>query len=184
MSAEGRRRLVVEVPPGGESEIGRWLWALEDSRHRTLEVLDGIGRAALDWTPDDGSDSIGTLLHHIAAIEIDWLYAEVLEGRPWSAAMETLFAIDVRDKQGRLSAVRGVPLEEHLGRLDFARDQLLQVYRAMSLADFRRPRSLPQYDVTPEWVLHHLMQHEAEHRGQLAALRAGAERALGDGATG
>jgi hypothetical protein len=26
------------------------------------------------------------------------------------------------------------------------------------------------------------MQHEAEHRGQLAALRAGAERALGDGA--
>jgi uncharacterized damage-inducible protein DinB len=23
------------------------------------------------------------------------------------------------------------------------------------------------YLVTPEWVLHHLMQHEAEHRGQI-----------------
>ncbi|MGA7731021.1 MAG: hypothetical protein WCD37_07085 [Chloroflexia bacterium] len=23
------------------------------------------------------------------------------------------------------------------------------------------------YDVTPEWVLHHLMQHEGEHRGHI-----------------
>ncbi len=181
MSAEGRRRLVVEVVPSGEPEIGRWLWALEDSRRETLEVLDGIGHAALDWTPADETDSIGTILHHIAAIEIDWLYVDVLEERPWPAEMETLFFIDVRDERGRLSAVRGVPLEDHLRRLDFARDQLLQVYRTMSLADFRRPRSFPRYDVTPEWVLHHLMQHEAEHRGQLAALRAGAERALGAG---
>ncbi len=184
MSAEERRRLVVEVMPGGEPEVGRWLWALEDTRSRTLEVLDGIGRAALDWTPADETDSIGAVLYHIAAIEIDWLYAEVLEGHPWPQEVETLFGTDVRDKQGRLSAVQGVPLEDHLRRLDFARDRLLQVYRTMSLADFRRPRSLPRYDVTPEWVLHHLMQHEAEHRGQLAALRAGAERALRDGGVG
>jgi uncharacterized damage-inducible protein DinB len=38
-------------------------------------------------------------------------------------------------------------------------------------------RSLAEYDVTPEWVLHHMMQHEAEHRGQIGALRAGAEAA-------
>ena len=41
----------------------------------------------------------------------------------------------------------------------------------MTLDEFRRPRSLPQYDVTPEWVLHHLTQHEAEHRGHIQGLR-------------
>jgi uncharacterized damage-inducible protein DinB len=35
------------------------------------------------------------------------------------------------------------------------------------------------YDVTPEWVVHHLMQHEAEHRGQIGELRVAAEQALG-----
>jgi uncharacterized damage-inducible protein DinB len=34
----------------------------------------------------------------------------------------------------------------------------------------------PPYDVTPEWVLHHLMQHEAEHRSQIGAPRARAQR--------
>ena len=33
----------------------------------------------------------------------------------------------------------------------------------------------------PEWVLHHLMQHEAEHRSQIGALRARAQRQLSAG---
>jgi uncharacterized damage-inducible protein DinB len=42
----------------------------------------------------------------------------------------------------------------------------------MTLEDFRRPRHFPgQYDVTPEWVLYHLMEHEAEHRGHIQTLR-------------
>ena len=40
----------------------------------------------------------------------------------------------------------------------------------MDLTDFRRARALALYDVTPEWVLHHLCQHEAEHRSQLGRL--------------
>jgi uncharacterized damage-inducible protein DinB len=58
------------------------------------------------------------------------------------------------------------------------RGLVLEVYQQMTLEDFRRVRSLPNYDVTPEWVLHHLMQHEAEHRGQIGTLRAMAEQAL------
>jgi uncharacterized damage-inducible protein DinB len=52
------------------------------------------------------------------------------------------------------------------------------VYQQMDLAEFRRVRALPAYDVTPEWVLHHLMQHEAEHRSQIGAVRRRAEREL------
>jgi uncharacterized damage-inducible protein DinB len=51
----------------------------------------------------------------------------------------------------------------------------------MALPEFRRVRSLTHYDVTPEYVLHHLMQHEAEHRGQIGTLRARAEGSLAPG---
>ena len=40
------------------------------------------------------------------------------------------------------------------------------------LKDKLRVRSLPDYDVTPEWVLNHLVQHEAEHRAEIAITRA------------
>ena len=52
---------------------------------------------------------------------------------------------------------------------------LLAAFRTIAIDDFRRPRRLPEYEITPEWTLHHLMQHEAEHRGELASMRARAE---------
>ena len=40
----------------------------------------------------------------------------------------------------------------------------------MSAENFHRVRTLPDYHVTPAWVLHHLAQHEAEHRSELQSL--------------
>ena len=54
----------------------------------------------------------------------------------------------------------------------------MDVFQAMTLAEFRRVRSFEHYDVTPEWVLHHLIQHEAEHRGQIGSIRDEAEHDL------
>ena len=45
----------------------------------------------------------------------------------------------------------------------------------MDLADFRRVRSREVADITPDWTLYHLLQHEAEHRGEIAVLRARVE---------
>lgn len=41
----------------------------------------------------------------------------------------------------------------------------------MSVADFHTVRVCERYDVSPAWVLHHLLQHEAEHRSHIAWLR-------------
>ncbi len=130
----------------------------------------------LDWMPLEGGNSIGSLLYHIALIEFDWLYAEVLEGRePWPREITALFPSDARDAESRLSTVIAEPLDAHLERLARVRDRLLVVFRDMSVEEFRRARYLPRYDVTPEWVLRHLIQHEAEHRGHIGVLRARAE---------
>ncbi len=171
--------LCVEPLPGYEPTIGRWLWLLEDTRRETREALAGVAPAALDWTAAQGDNSSGTLLYHIGLIELDWLYTEVLDNRPWPEEVKLLFAASARDAQGHLSLLHGPALEEYLHRLDLVRQQLLAAFRDMTLEEFRRPRAFPQYRVTPEWVLHHLIQHEAEHRGHIQLMRSLAERALG-----
>jgi uncharacterized damage-inducible protein DinB len=174
--AETREDLRVIPPDGCDPDVGRWLWALQDTREQTVRAVAGVTQSTLDWMPLEGGNSIGSLLYHIALIEFDWLYAEVLEGRgPYPPDMAPLFPADARDAEGRLSAVLAEPLDAHLERLARVRDRLLAVFREMSAKEFRRARNLPQYDVTPEWVLHHLIQHEAEHRGHIGLLRARAE---------
>ena len=131
----------------------------------------------LDWTPPAGGNSIGTLLYHVALIEADWLLAEVLELADFPPDVLALFPLDVRDEGGGLTPCFGLDLAAHLARLEATRARLLATFRPMDVAEFRRIRQLPAYDVTPEWVLHHLLQHEAEHRGEIGLIRALAQQA-------
>ena len=162
-------QLVIEPVAAVDPAIGRALWQLEGARGRLKKALDGLDEAMLDWEPYPGGNSVGTLLYHIAAIELDWLYCEVLE-QEFPAEAQALLPHPVRDEEGRLFAVANVSLPTHLQRLDAARQLLLDVYADLTLADFRRARQLPQYHVTPEWVLYHLTQHETEHRGQIGEI--------------
>jgi uncharacterized damage-inducible protein DinB len=172
-----RRKNIVESNLSPEPFIAPWLWALQDSRQRTLEELEDLSPTWIDWVPSLEESSIGTILYHLADIEADWLYAEVLE-RALPPEVGVLFPYPTRDEHGQLTHVHGLSLAAHLERLAIVRELLMGVLQQMDLADFRRVRVLPSYDVTPEWVLHHLMQHEAEHRSQIGRVRRRAEREL------
>lgn len=161
-----RKTLVDGELAGYPPEIGAALWRLEDARSRTLRLLSDIPPEYVDL--ETGGNSIGTILYHLALIEADWLYTDILE-EPLPDELEALFPADDRDQAGILALIRGQALEGHLARLNTVRKALLEKLRGMTSADFHRARSLPDYEVSPAWVLHHLAQHEAEHRGELGA---------------
>lgn len=164
-----RRDLQIHIAPETHAPaVARLRWMIEDTRQLTFETLADIPDAWLDWTPPVG-DSVGTLLYHIAVIEADWLYVEILE-QPFPSALVGLLSHPIRTATGTLQPVVGETLAEHLARLAAVRAALLDTLAQMDDADLRRVRVLPEYDVTPEWVLHHLIQHEAEHRGQIGAV--------------
>jgi len=165
-----RKTLVIPALADYAPEIAPAMWRLDDARKRTYAALEGMDDL-LEVQAAEGAHTPGTLLYHIAAIELDWLVADVLEGQTPDESIWDLFTYDVRDEQGRLTHVSGHHMAWYRERLDRVRDMLRDTYRNMTLADFRRARSLEHYDVTPEWVLHHLAQHEAEHRGELMTLR-------------
>ncbi len=139
-------------------------------RSRTLRELEGLPHRAVDWAPPGGGNSIGTLLYHVAVIEADWLFEEILggEGPPWP---QELFPFDVRETDGTLTPVRGLSLSDHRERLEQIRRLMVDHVAAMTSMELHRARALEAYDVAPDWVLHHLMQHEAEHRAQIWSLR-------------
>jgi uncharacterized damage-inducible protein DinB len=162
--------LQVHPVDGFPPELGRALWMMSDTRDRTLRAVERLPVESIDEVPAGGDNSIGSLLYHLAAIEADWLYADILQ-TDYPEWLAEVFPADVRTDEGQLTPVRNVALNEHLDRLFLVRRHFLEDIGALTDDDFRRPRRTESGVVTPEWVLHHLQQHEAEHRGQIQSIR-------------
>ncbi len=131
----------------------------------------------VDWTTKEGGHTIGTLLYHMAAIEAKFLFGDVLQ-QPRPPEIEELFPHDVRDAAGRLTIVQGATMDQHTERFRIVRRHLLEVYRKMSIYEFQRYREVQDDVITAEWAIHHICQHEAEHRAEISALYAAAKMDL------
>lgn len=86
------------------------------------------------------------------------------------------------DAKGRLTSVLGVPLADHLARLERSRVIFLDAFRSMSLDEWRRIRKPPDdvdYEVSPQWAVFHLVEHEAGHAFQVSSLKARSTRLFG-----
>jgi hypothetical protein len=164
-----RERLALESI-ADDPELGRWLAALEDGRRDTLRELERVAPEMVDWYPDAPLNSIGSLLYHIALIEADWVVNEILELGD-DPELSRLLPWPDRDADGHLTRVDGQPLAAHLERLAGVRAFVLERLRPMTNDDFHRVRQLEPYDVAPDWAVHHIIQHEAEHRSHVAWLR-------------
>ena len=147
-----KETLAIHSLEGYAAPVGYALACLEKERERTRETVAELSVEALDAHADGFPNSIGTLLYHVAAIELDWLYTEILE-RGIPDSFTALFSVDVRDGDGRLSSVSGTELSEYLRRLDTVRQALFVNLQDMNSEDFYRLRHLDPYDVNPAWVL-------------------------------
>jgi len=171
------RQLQITPLNGVDPEIGRWLWALQDVRRRyTMRFLKDLDERLVDWEGPDGQEN--------AIVELGWLYGDLKGLTDLPPAVKPDFPFPSREPdRNHLTRVLGVPLAEHVARLDRSREVFLKEFQGMSTDDWRRLRRPPDfeevnYEVTPEWAVFHLVEHEAGHAFQISSLKARGTRML------
>ena len=170
MEASLARLVTIDSHPDLTPRVGLYFAQLEDVRAETKRYVSGLTSEKLSWSPHSTVESIGTQLLHIAGVERSWI-GEDIEGRRMGEEWALAFPLRVN-----LPQVQGEPLDYFLGKLDAVREETRAALAQLTDADLEREiqtlDSTPESDrFTIEWILYHLIEHEAHHRGQIALMK-------------
>ena len=161
--------------PGFTPQIARLVSMMNYVRSTTLQAVSGLGVDALDYQHDAHSNSIGTLLWHIAAAEVGY-QAATFDVRDLTAEEEQQWGVALDFDRAR-NEIKGHELGHYLS--------LLEQVRAKTLAELGRrdDRWLDEETsfasgqrVNNYFKWFHVIGHEINHRGQMRWLRSRATK--------
>src|SRR5699024_4008551 len=174
---EDRNLFKIMDVPGFDQQIGRLVSMMNYARFTTLNAVKGLTVEQLDYLQDENSNTIGSLLLHMAAVEFGFQVEIFDERKPndkqsreWGAAYE------LGDK-GR-KEIKGHPLEYYLEKLDKVRERTLRELKSRSDEWLYVERPWDGLPSNNFFIWFHVFEDEVNHRGQIRWLRRRAEENL------
>lgn len=166
-------RVVITPAEGYTPKIGAYLAQMEDVRARTLKYINGLSQRQLSWYPNEKCESIATLLLHIAAAERSWIGEDIMR-KPMEEWWKIAFPIRYNIPQ-----VSGKKLSYFTDILATTRQETKDALKTLTDDDLTReiapldPGELDNAEkrFSIEWILYHLVEHEAHHKGQIAVMK-------------
>jgi uncharacterized damage-inducible protein DinB len=167
------RRRVLTPHPGLATGIGFYLSGMEEVRNQL--------KVAVKTVPDDligkpaflGAHSIGGLVLHIGEAEWFWMQM-VVSGHELTDEDKNAPYWDVLDDLERVART-SYTAEFCLQEIEKIRNQTRDVLFSYNDKDLERIISFTRKGETTEynlrWILHHLIDHEAQHKGQIFMLK-------------
>jgi uncharacterized damage-inducible protein DinB len=167
------RRRVLERYPGLSTGIGYYLSGMEEVRAQVKAVAKTIPDDLIGKPAFLGAHSIGGLVLHIGEAEWFWMQLVVC-GHELTEEDQQAPYWDVLDDVDGV-ARKGFTTEFCLQEIDRIRNQTRDVLFSFSDKDleriitFERKGESTEYNL--RWILHRLIDHEAQHKGQILMLK-------------
>lgn len=166
-------RRTLESVPGFETQLGFYLSGMEEVREQLIEAVQGMSDVQISSPAIPGAHSIGALVLHIGEAEWYWLQC-VISGQQVSDEIRCAPYWDVLEDPEGLAG-KGYSIQFCLGEIKKLREQTHATLAAFTDADleriFTRERRGETHEHNLRWILHHLIDHEAQHKGQILMLK-------------
>jgi uncharacterized damage-inducible protein DinB len=190
MSNTPIRRALTRDPPfraDDQAQIALFVAQLDDQSRRLAKTVEGLAVADLEWQPRTGRNSAGMLLAHNAITEVFWTGVATGRTPDRSSAEEhcrEILGIGMADDGmpaaadgGHPAALAGWELPRYLDVLVRARRHLkteAAAWRDADLAAFQpyAAEFTEAREFGREWILYHMLEHYAQHAGQVGLVLA------------
>ena len=166
-------RHVLTPHPGLSKGIGYYLSGMEEVRSQIREAVKVIPDELIGKPAFLGAHSIGGLVLHIGEAEWFWMQM-VVAGHDLTDEVSNSAYWDILDDVERV-ARNSHSTEFCLREVDNIRNQTREVLFSLNDSDldtiipYERDGSVREYSL--RWILHHLIDHEAQHKGQILMLK-------------
>ncbi len=168
-------RVRLTPPPDADPQLGYWVAAMDDVREdlkRSLKIK--LTEDEIAWQPYTGANSIGIQILQIAHTEAWWI-KEMIGSRPLSDDFKKTYLFSEFAPGRPAPNAPGKPYQWYMEKMDKVRTRtrkLLLKYRDDDLDTIRyQEEGFERIEFSIRWILYHLVEHEAHHRGQIYMLR-------------
>jgi len=168
--------------PDDQAAIALFVAQLDDQTRRLLKSIEGLSVADLEWQPRPGRNSAGMLLAHIATTEAFWtsvVTGDATDQASGDRACREILGLGLDDDgmplpaDGRHpAALAGFDLARYVDLLHRARGHLKTVAAGRRDADLATFGVYDGNEFGREWALYHLLEHFAQHAGQVGLVLA------------
>ncbi len=165
-------REILEPMAGISREIGFYLSGMEETRAELREAFFDLTSEELARRVLPNAHQIGGLVLHLGEAESWWIHSivagkeldeEAKQFAHWNDTTETDFA------------EKGYSAKDCIERIDEISRMSREILAEFSDEDLERMFGFDKKDkrieVSLRWVLHHLLDHEATHKGQIMMLK-------------
>lgn len=166
------RRTLSSIP-GFPTEIGFCLDGMEEVREQVKESVEGISDEDLQSSAVRGAHSIGALVLHIGEAEWYWMQCVVSGHQLTDEDRRAPFWDVLKDPESVFE--KSYSAEFCLNQIRTIREQTRQTLAQHDDSELDRIFSFVRrgeaHELSLRWILHHLIDHEAQHKGQILMLK-------------
>lgn len=163
----------LEPLAGVSREIGFYLSGWEASRAELREIVADLSGEELAAGILPGAHQIGGLILHLGEAESSWIHAIIAGKELDDEAKKFAHWYDTTEND---FAEKGYSAKDCIERIDKISEMSRAILAKFTDADLDRlfgykRDSGERVEVSLRWVLHHLIDHEANHKGQISMLK-------------
>lgn len=155
----------IKSPKGYSNDIGNMISMLDNLKKRVERQVRNLDQEGTDFLLDENANSPGAIIYHLAATEA-YYQVYTFEGRGFNAEEKTKWDTALNLGEKARKEFKNKPISYYLDLYDEVRAKTKKLLKTKDDDWFKSKIG----NMTMHWAWFHVMEHQANHMGQLAMI--------------
>jgi len=155
----------IEPPKGYTNDIGNMVSMLDNLKSRVERIVSNLNQEQTDFLLDEDANRIGAIIYHLAATEA-YYQAYTFENRGFNKQEQEKWDVALNLGEIARNELKGKPISYYLDIYDEVREKTKELLKTKDDKWFSKKNG----SMSNHWAWFHVMEHQANHMGQLALI--------------
>lgn len=159
---------IIKPAKGFSDDIGNMVSMLDDLKGRVTRIVSNLDQEGTDFLLDDKANRIGAMIMHLAATEV-YYQKYTFDGRGFNEEENKKWGAALSLGDAGREQLKGQPISYYLEIWDEVRATTKELLKEKDDKWFSK--KTPAGSMNNHWAWYHVMEHQANHMGQIRLIQ-------------